>query len=288
MGWALLEVNSSEATTQLRAGLYLFPANSIYWSGDGGTSWSLHANVTDQNFKSIDSFFAQTFTPFLVKGGVLVHITRNGVDPSDDQVDGSQVWTSRDGGRSWQCASNAVDGWCTDHPCSIQNKPDSVVTPTTYPQCDNSSISFGQPGTMYPHINRLRDGRLLTTYTQRCNGASPYNRHAPPSTYNAPACGQVKDGYGTGLRAALTPEVAGGISFNLTRDVIVVKAQNDWYDVWKARGCGCGYGNTIELADHTLVSVSCYMNATEVNATNGTFSSHLEVVRWQLPESNSH
>eukprot|EP01044_Picomonas_judraskeda_P028333 COSAG03_NODE_9367_length_725_cov_2.651699_2_plen_30_part_01 len=28
---------------------------------------------------------------------------------------------------------------------------------------------------MYPHVLRLADRRLLVTYTQRCNGMSPYH-----------------------------------------------------------------------------------------------------------------
>lgn len=97
MGWGLVEVTESTATTALPHGIYLFPGNSIWTSRDQGLSWRLHASVgatNNQNFTSIDSFFGQSFLPFLTSGGVLTHITRNGVDATGDQVDGSQVWSS--------------------------------------------------------------------------------------------------------------------------------------------------------------------------------------------------
>lgn len=147
-----------------------------------------------------------------------------------------------DGGRNWDCRTNAVGGWCSRHPCDYALKPISEKPiPTTYPQCADVNISFGQPGTMYPHILRLADGRLLVTYTQRCNGMSPYHGGSPPSSYNAPACGVVHDGYGTGLRAILaSEEPQTSLSFDLERDVIVLKAQDDWFNVFSAKGCGCG------------------------------------------------
>lgn len=281
MGWGLVEVSNSSATSALPVGVYLFPGNSIWVSRDQGLTWSLHTTLgpaNNQNFSSIDSFFGQSFLPFLSPGGVLTHITRNGVDATGDQVDGSQVWSSdgstqrycitivvmmacnrtnasfgwsgTDGGRNWACRTNAVGGWCSHHPCDYAEKPIShKPISTTYPQCANLTSSFGQPGTMYPHILRLADGRLLVTYTQRCNGMSPYHGGSPPSDYNAPACASVHDGYGTGLRAIVASEsqmgqvrgpILSSLSFDLDRDVIVLKAQDDWFDVFSAKGCGCG------------------------------------------------
>lgn len=97
MGWGLLDISESSATAALPSGVYLFPGNSIWVSRDHGLTWSLHAALGPaniQNFSSIDSFFGQSFLPFLSPDGVLTHITRNGVDASGDQVDGSQVWSS--------------------------------------------------------------------------------------------------------------------------------------------------------------------------------------------------
>lgn len=287
LGWGLVEVNQTEATSYLPQGIYLFPGNTIWRSENTGLNWTLHANVTaDDNdgFQSIDSFFGQSFTPFLGSDGVLTHFTRLGVDPTDDQVDGSQIWKSTDGGRTWNCTTNAVGGWCQHHPCSYALKPlSNNPIAVAHAQCAGSTATFGQPGTMYQHILRLADGRILVTWTQRCNGASPYNHHSQPSPYNAPACGQVMDGYGTGLRASVATSTLGGLSFNLSRDVIIIKAQDDWFDAFTSHGCGCGYGNTVQAVDGSLVSVSCYMNATESNEGGGIFAPHLEVLQWYLP-----
>lgn len=47
-------------------------------------------------------------------------------------------------------------------------------------------------------------------------------------------------------------------------------------------------GNTVQLGNGVLVSVSSYMNATEVAASNGAFASHLEVLKWELPSNGAH
>lgn len=86
-------------------------------------------------------------------------------------------------------------------------------------------------------------------------------------------------------------------SFDLSEDVIVIKAQDDWYDVWKYHGCMCGFGGTVQMKNGafdllhsfntnniesgTLVSVYCYANAKEVE-TLGKFAPRLSVVRWNL------
>eukprot|EP00039_Didymoeca_costata_P004856 m.76625 g.76625 ORF g.76625 m.76625 type:complete len:459 (+) comp12569_c0_seq1:161-1537(+) len=283
MGWGVVEVNASEVTPHLPVGIYIFPGNQIWRSDYGSWNFTLHANVTkgdNMDFLAIDSFFGQSSTPWLDSDGVLNHLTRNGIDPTFDQNDGSQHWISKDGGQTWNCAGNAVGNWCKTHKCTVQLKPFSTQIPTNFSQCSNMTASFGQAGTMYPIPLRLNDGRMLITYTQRCNGASGYD-HQPPSSFNAPACAHVQDGYGTGLRATIVNTNNGIASFDLSEDVIVIKAQDDWYDVWKYHGCMCGFGGTVQMKNGTLVSVYCYANAKEVE-TLGKFAPRLSVVRWNL------
>eukprot|EP01052_Picozoa_sp_SAG31_P037246 SAG31_NODE_4781_length_2958_cov_1.822665_2_plen_143_part_00 len=122
---------------------------------------------------------------------------------------------------------------------------------------------------------QLRDGRVLLTWTKRCNPSINGNIE--------PACRD--DGHGTGLRAIISDD---GLKWDFSEDYIILSEQNDAFPLVPASGCGCGYGNTIEQADGTLVSVYCFTNATEVNESIANkerypFAPHLGVLRWKLP-----
>ena len=54
--------------------------------------------------------------------------------------------------------------------------------------------------------------------------------------YNAPACQHTPDGFGTGLRAVIATEDAqtGALSFDQTKDVVIIKAQDDSFDAYVA------------------------------------------------------
>jgi hypothetical protein len=303
LGWSIVEVSAAAATATgatLPSGIYAFPGNRIWRSVDDGEHFAHHVSAAvEGGWADVDTFFGQSATPFLGAGGVLWHVTRVGVDAHWDETDGAQLWSSTSGGRTWQCETQAAGGWCRHHPCTMIRKPhanDPPVVRTPHAQCGRSDRGFGHPGTMYPHMLRLADGRVLLTFTQRCNGASGYGYGTlgPPSASNAPACAKVPDGYGTGLRGLIA---ADGSSFDFSKDVIIINAQDDSFDVFPAGGCGCGFGRTVQLADGSLVSVYSKMNATEVNANSAAaagcqndcpslFSSHLEVVRWQLPSKH--
>lgn len=109
--------------------------------------------------------------------------------------------------------------------------------------------NFGQYGEMYPRFLALEDGRLLLTFTVRSNST---------------------DGHGLGLRAIVSKD--GGNSWDFDRDRIVISDVNHG-------SSGGGFGNTIQLADETLLSVYSY------RGVDG--KTHVEVVRWRLPETRS-
>ncbi len=109
--------------------------------------------------------------------------------------------------------------------------------------------NFGQYGEMYPRFLALEDGRLLLTFTVRSNST---------------------DGHGLGLRAIVSKD--GGNSWDFDRDRIVISDVNHG-------SSGGGFGNTIQLADETLLSVYSY------RGVDG--KTHVEVVCWQLPETRS-
>ncbi len=100
-------------------------------------------------------------------------------------------------------------------------------------------------GDMYPAILRLSDGRLLMTFTVRA-------LHPP-----------------LGMHAVFGCEAPDGFAFDFAHDRIVIDAKTP-HD----QSSGGGFGNTLELADGTLVSAYSYRLA------NG--KAHIEVARWRL------
>jgi len=107
---------------------------------------------------------------------------------------------------------------------------------------------FGDYARMYPRALRLADGRLLMTYTQR---------------------GVI---YPIGLRAQLSYD--DGDTWDFEFDQIVIEGKTPW-----GAAQGGGFGNTLQLADGTLVSCYSYRGT-----DNGT---HIEVVRWRLPAAKA-
>ena len=120
---------------------------------------------------------------------------------------------------------------------------------------------------------RLRDGRLLMTWTHRSNAIDD-------------------DGFGTGSRAILSDDE---LTFDFDSDYIVISAESDdycatsgdtpWCCAPEKGGCNCfaGYGNTVQLPNGDLVTATF-----KVLVNGSSFSSHNHqfqtvVTRWQLP-----
>ena len=117
---------------------------------------------------------------------------------------------------------------------------------------------LGDHGQMFHSILRLRDGRLLFTYTQRSID--------PP----------------LGVRAVLGRETDDGFEFDFDRDIIMIETKTPI-----GRCSGGGFGNTVELDDGTLVTSYSYWNpdiGPSSPATGGPKLFECEVVRWRLPQ----
>eukprot|EP01052_Picozoa_sp_SAG31_P016136 SAG31_NODE_1058_length_10121_cov_14.446617_7_plen_569_part_00 len=259
LGWSALEENGTWAP----AGVYIYADRTIYRCTTRAEDCVPYQVVSDMSWHDGDTFFGQS-TVFRSRSGILRHVPRVGVDEAWDQTDGSQLWHSVDpSGTSWVCSTQAAGGWCNAHSCA----------PTQHRQCANLTATFGWPGTMYNRFLQLADGRVMITFTQRCNGVGPQ-----PS---ALACGgdATGDGYGTGLRALVSMDDEGA-AFNFSRDYLVLSAQDDNVNPFisgkTAQGCMCGFGGTIQLADSTLLTPYCYTNVT-------TEMSLIGLVRWALP-----
>ena len=108
---------------------------------------------------------------------------------------------------------------------------------------------FGDYGQMYPHLIKLRDGRLLLTFTQR----ESYGANRPP----------------LGLRALVGSENDDDLSFDFSHQAIYIEAKTPL-----GQDSGGGFGNTVQLDDGTLASAYSYRDA------DGGL--HCEVARWQL------
>ena len=126
------------------------------------------------------------------------------------------------------------------------------------------------PGNHYPRLTRLRDRRLLHTWTHRSNLVDD-------------------DGFGAGMRAVVSYDDRR--SFDMGSDYIVLSAGDDFY--WPcANGCGCAsgsYAGTLELQDGSLLTVYGYSNNVpgaqfyDLNQTAG-----IAALRWRLPKVTEH
>ncbi len=203
----------------------------IWTSHDGGMTWQKTdpkvkiGTYQNRPYNNYDAFFAEDFT-FLTKSGRLLHFVRCGppspmypmndgraVPQGDDGIDRMLRCESTDGGLSW---SDLRDN--------------------------------GDYGMHYPRVIRLKDGRLLMTFTQR-------------STI-----------YPIGLQAVFSHD--DGETWDFNNDRIIIEGRTPW-----GMPQGGGFGNTIELPDGRLIS--CY---TFRGLDNKTF---LEVVHWRMPRSAS-
>ena len=111
----------------------------------------------------------------------------------------------------------------------------------------NKVGNFGTYGEMYPRFLTLKDGRILLTFTVRSNST---------------------DGHPLGLRAILNDN--DGTSWNFRNDRMVISDVN-------TGASGGGFGNTIQTADGSLVSVYSY------RGKGG--KTHIEAARWTLPSN---
>ena len=98
-----------------------------------------------------------------------------------------------------------------------------------------------------PAILKLADGRLLLTFTVRAL--------RPP----------------LGVQAVLGRERQGGFEFDFDHDRLVLDARTPLN-----QPSGGGFGNTAQMKDGTLVTSYSYRGADD--------QTHVEVVRWKLPE----
>ena len=193
----------------------------MWRSADKGKTWDKTRRAKLESYDNFDGFFGEAYT-YLNDAGKLLHWCRVGhPSPMAPMNDGRPFPTENDN-------------------CDRMMHTYSTDEGKTWPPL----VDFGDYGQMYPRITRLKDGRLLMTYTQR--GLT----------------------YPFGLRATISYD--DGEIWDMATDQIVIEGFTTW-----GAFSGGGFGNTVELDDGTLVS--CY----SYNPGNMKFD--LEVVRWHLP-----
>jgi hypothetical protein len=216
MGWQVVEVETEEGRkpgAQMPSGAFVFSDDLIHRSTDAGRHWSLFVNGTVNGNRSQDGlmrgtgFFAQSGL-YRRTDGTLLHGTRINTNNSYDSCAGSQLWTSKNGGSSFDCVTRPVAGYCSGP--NTTNETCGTYTTFYRSLCDTPDYpKFLGPGNMYTRFTKLKDGRLLLTYSHRlCEWLND-------------------DGYGTGLRGVLSYD--DGYTFDLESDAMVLQTQDDFY-----------------------------------------------------------
>jgi hypothetical protein len=256
----------------------------LHRSGDGGRTWE-RTRIGPDGFPPRASTTLSRNVVELPDGSLLLGVGVNELERGQIAF----VWSSRDGGKTWDRTVPRVkigsyqgrpydnwDGFFSEDftfrahtgkllhfircgpPSPMYPINDGRTTPTgddgidRMMRCESTDNGqtwsdvrdHGDYGMHYPRVTRLQVGRLLMTFTQR-------------STF-----------YPIGLQAVLSEDE--GETWDFHADRIIIEGKTPW-----GMAQGGGFGNTLQLADHTLVS--CYTYRGEDDKT------HLEVVRWRLP-----
>jgi len=192
----------------------------VWRSTDRGKTWDRSSRCEPVGFKSQYGFFQGEAWLWLARSGkilALVRVDSNDIPIAgrptagqDDQDDHFMLWDSRDAGRTFH---------------RVQD--------------------FGDYGEMYMSVLRLRDQRLLLTFTVR--------KRRPP----------------LGVRAVPGVEHDDGFTFDFEHDRLMLDTKTG------SRYQGGGFGPTVQLADDTLVTCCSYRGQDD--------KTHLEVMRWRLP-----
>ena len=106
--------------------------------------------------------------------------------------------------------------------------------------------NMGGYGLMYPQLLQLQDGRILYNFTVRALA------------------------YPLGIQAIVNYDQ--GVTWNFETDRLIIESKTP-----KGLASGGGYGNTIQLSDGTLITSYSYRGEDH--------ETHLEIVRWRLPEN---
>ena len=192
----------------------------VWRSTDGGKSWDKTTKCDPLGFKSVYGFFGGETWLWASRGGRVWALVR---------VDSNE----------FPLANRPIRGTSDQSDHFLLYASDDACRTFRYER------PLGDYGEMYMSILRLKDKRLLLTFTVR--------DLVPP----------------LGVRAVPGEETNDGFHFDFAHDRLMLDAKTG------ARYQGGGFGPTVQMADGTLVTSYSYRG--------GDDKTHLEVVRWNLP-----
>lgn len=191
----------------------------MWRSNDRGETWNRH-DCQPAGFKSQFGFFGGETWLWQTKSGKILALVR--VDSNDIPIAGRPMLSKSDESDHFMLWQSADLG-------------------ETFHRVQD----LGDYGEMYMSILRLKDQRLLLTFTVR--------DIKPP----------------LGVRAVLGVEHDDGFTIDFDHDRIMLDVKTG------SRPSGGGFGNTVQLADGTLVTPCTYRGEDD--------KTHIEVIRWRLP-----
>lgn len=196
----------------------------IWRSADRGVTWDRTQRCEPVGFRSQYGFFGGETWLWRCRSGKIVALAR--VDSGEIPIEGRPTTTKND-------QDDHFTLW------------ESADTGRTF----RKTGDLGDYGEMYMSLLRLREKRLLLTFTVR--------QRKPP----------------LGVRALVGTERDDGFDFDFGHDRLLLDTKTG------NRDQGGGFGPTVQLRDGTLVTSCSY------RGEDG--KTHLEVIRWRLPRSKN-
>jgi hypothetical protein len=196
----------------------------FFRSNDGGKSWDKTQNCEPQDFQSQYGFFGGETWLWQAKSGKIWALVR--VDSNELPIRDRPIRAGNDQADHFILFSSA----------------DSAKT-------FDRIRDFGDYGEMYMSLLRLRDRRLLLTFTVR--------DLKPP----------------LGVRSLAGTETDDGFEFDFAHDRVILDTKTG------SRFQGGGFGPTAQFDDGTLVTSCSYRGEDD--------KSHLEIIRWKLPPNRT-
>jgi hypothetical protein len=193
----------------------------MWRSKDGGKTWDKTQKCQPRDFKSVYGFFGGETWLWQARSGKVWAFVR--VDSNEMPIAGRPIKAGNDQSDHFILFSSMDEGRTFERIRDV-----------------------GDYGEMYMSLLRLRDRRLLLTFTVR--------DLKPP----------------LGVRALLGKETDDGFEFDWKYDRLMIDVKTP-----VAKDQGGGFGPTIQLADDTLVTSYSY------RGEDG--KTHVEVARWRLP-----
>ena len=279
----------------------------LHRSTDGGRTWE-HTRIGPEGFPPKADARCSRSVVELPDGTLLLGVGSagsllQGVGRGKVQQN-NFLWTSGDGGKTWQQGKQVTIGNYRDLPFDKYNGDAFFSEDFTYRTKKGKLLHWVRVGPESGAIFPMHDGRPLPDPIKDANNMHTDRMMLCQSTDNGqtwsdlrdfgdycqmyPRVLRLQDGrllmtftqrallFPIGLRAILSYD--DGETWDFSCDQIIINGKTPW----GRHGGGC-FGNTIQLKDGTLVSCYSYQETGEGRPGQPGFEPLIEVVRWRLP-----